>query len=292
MTILEKSPVDAFVKHYGGMDLPVANGVSSSPQPVTNWNDVADRAMYCFKRVNNMVDYSGFDLTKNAVQLASYNRDIEKAFNDHLISCGILALNKIDDNAFSYVFDRKEQSLSPTMLKVVHQSSYKECPKFYLNFDDKGFVVGVKADIPKETNSLAQSELTHHGVKGQKWGVRNLLRKKKANQNKTMFQKAPTRLSDAELNSRIKRLELEKRYNELNKPTKSAGKAYTHSLLENSGRTVTGAIVGGAAGFFVKKYLTKHFGDAAKKAGKKALTNEQVIKKAAKFLEKHPGGFS
>lgn len=291
MTILEDSPVNDFVKHYGGMDVPVANGVNSLPEPVTNWNDVADRAMYSLKRVSSDPTYANIDLTKNAQLLKAYDLAIAKTFNDYLTSCGILAMNKINDNAFTYLFDRKDQSLFPMKLAVVHQKAFKECPKFYVNFDDKGFIVGVKADIPEEASiTLQQSDLKHHGIKGQKWGRRRL-RNRSSKQKKTTFKKTPNRLSDAELNRRIKRLELEKRYSDLNKPTKSTGKTYAHSLLENSGRTVAGAVVGGATGFFVKKYLNKNFGDGAKKVAKKAVSSEKAIKATEKFLKKHPGGF-
>ena len=72
--------------------------------------------------------------------------------------------------------------------------------------------------------------------------------------------KAPKQLSDTELNRRIKRLELEKKYNELNNPYKSDGKKYVDDILQGSGKTVVGAIVGGAAGFFVQRELRRRFG--------------------------------
>lgn len=111
--------------------------------------------------------------------------------------------------------------------------------------------------------SMVEEFLDHHGVKGMHWGIRNRSKRNKPNQGRTgltTFSKHPHRLSDVELSKRIKRLELEKKYKDLNSPVKSKGKAYVHSLLESSGRTVAGAAVGGAAGFFIQKALKERFG--------------------------------
>lgn len=281
--------LDDFLEHYGVGAVP--NGVSESPSPVTNWSDVANSSIYCFRRVGDNPLYASADLTKNANLAKLYDMAATKAFNNHLTGCGILALNKIDENAFVYSFDRKTQTLYPEMLTVSHLNSFKECPKFYVNLDENGFIIGVKADVPKEetpTISLAQSDiLEHYGVKGMHWGRRRA-RKRAAQRKKTMFKKAPARLSDAELTRRIKRLELEKKYSELNKPAKSEGKKYVHSILENSGRTVTGAAVGGTAAFFVQRALKTKFGETSSKK----VSTDKLIKEAEKFLNKHPKGFN
>lgn len=101
--------------------------------------------------------------------------------------------------------------------------------------------------------------LEHYGVKGMKWGARRN-RDSSSKPQRTTYSKSPSRLSDAELNRRIKRLELEKKYSELNNPTTSNGKKYAQSLLENSGRVATSAVVSGVATFAVQKALKNRFG--------------------------------
>lgn len=103
--------------------------------------------------------------------------------------------------------------------------------------------------------------LSHYGVKGMKWGVRKDRRggSKGARSSRTTYKKAPVRLSDSELNRRIKRMELEKKYTDLNTPPPKKGRSYAMSLLENSGKTAVGAVVGGAASFMIQKILKEKF---------------------------------
>lgn len=106
--------------------------------------------------------------------------------------------------------------------------------------------------------------LEHHGIKGQKWGIRNPRNRVRSGTAKaasrTKFQKPASRLSDTEIQKRIKRMELEKRYNELNKGEKAAGKKYLHDILQNSGKTAAGAVVGTVVAAVVKKALSSRLG--------------------------------
>ena len=66
--------------------------------------------------------------------------------------------------------------------------------------------------------------IDHHGVKGMHWGVRGGKGTPRAGKTeRTRFAKSPKRLTNAELEKRIKRMETEKRYNDLNKRDISAG---------------------------------------------------------------------
>lgn len=56
---------------------------------------------------------------------------------------------------------------------------------------------------------LNEDELMHHGVKGMKWGRR---KSKQTTGSKKSSKNDVRRMSNKELNARIKRLELEKRY--------------------------------------------------------------------------------
>jgi len=110
--------------------------------------------------------------------------------------------------------------------------------------------------------------LEHHGVKGMKWGVRR--RRNESARAKTFGNKGSSKtkfkdkkvseLSEEEINKRIKRLELEKRYNDLNKGTVESGKSYATGILSNSGKSAAGAAVGTGVSFLVGRALKKRFG--------------------------------
>lgn len=97
--------------------------------------------------------------------------------------------------------------------------------------------------------------LEHYGVKGMQWG-----RRKKRNTGRTVYKREPSKLTSAELEKRIKRMETEKRYNDLNRRDVSKGQELVSQVLTNSGRTVATTVVTGAALFAVKRALEKKFG--------------------------------
>lgn len=88
--------------------------------------------------------------------------------------------------------------------------------------------------------------LEHYGKKGMRWGTRKGRGASKST-DRTVFNKSPKKLTSAELDSRIKRMEMEKRYNELNKRDVSKGKQLATEVLSNSGRTVATTVLTGAA---------------------------------------------
>jgi hypothetical protein len=106
--------------------------------------------------------------------------------------------------------------------------------------------------------------IAHHGVKGMRWGVRNSGNRvrlgKRGQKSKTTYQKPAHRLSDADLSKRIKRMEMEKRYSDLNKKDATRidkGRKFSTGILSNSGRTVATTLVSGAALLAISKALQK-----------------------------------
>lgn len=102
--------------------------------------------------------------------------------------------------------------------------------------------------------------LEHHGIKGQKWGVRrtpeqlghrikegakkvkNILSNKRA-AKAAQVRKKPKKISlkkmsDQELENRLKRLRKESEYRLLSKQTRSRGKNLVIDVLERSGKNV------------------------------------------------------
>ena len=97
-------------------------------------------------------------------------------------------------------------------------------------------------------------ELVHHGVKGQKWGVRRyqnkdgtLIRNSKGRKSdkenihddykEAHSKKKTSSMRDAELRKRLNRIQMEQQYSKLSKSSKSRGKRYVDKLIK-SGTTV------------------------------------------------------
>lgn len=101
--------------------------------------------------------------------------------------------------------------------------------------------------------------LSHYGKKGMRWGVR-----KSRSTARTTYKKSPKTLTSAELEKRIKRMETEKRYNQLNRRDISKGQELVSTILSNTGAKVATTILTGATLYGVKLALTKKLGaDAA-----------------------------
>ena len=91
---------------------------------------------------------------------------------------------------------------------------------------------------------MDNNELYHYGVLGMRWGIRrnrSISSGKSSNKRKSTNQKAVQKskpkpktvkdLSNDELKAKITRLELEKRYRDLNPPTVSRGRKFVDKVL-------------------------------------------------------------
>ena len=101
---------------------------------------------------------------------------------------------------------------------------------------------------------MNNNELYHYGVLGMKWGVRKsrgggapktgrrgrpIKERPPAHEDykKAHSKKSVREMSDAELRSRINRLDMERRYQELNPSTKNRGRKYVNSIVK-TGTTI------------------------------------------------------
>lgn len=168
-------------------------------------------------------------------------------------------------------------------------------------------VKAILLESGKETVSEVDDNVVeHHGVKGMRWGVRTKggvskgrtvagrqaqgrIGATKKKDNRTHFEKSGKRLSDKELQDRIKRMELEKKYNELNQRQVSAGKKATHEILGKTGKTVATTVLTGAALIVVARALDKRFPGAGKEVTGKSVDFLKTAGKEAYEAKHFPG---
>ncbi len=132
------------------------------------------------------------------------------------------------------------------------------------------------------------NNLRHHGIQGQKWGVRRFQNKdgsltaagkKRVKDTSSTVKderkeasKNRRNLSDADLKKRIERMKLEKEMKDLTDADLSPGKKFISEVLSTSGKRVATTVVTGAA-----LYATKA-----------ALEGKIDLKEAASYLAPRP----
>ena len=88
--------------------------------------------------------------------------------------------------------------------------------------------------------TFAEDILSHHGVKGQKWGVRRKSKKTSSDFKKTVPHrgKRPSELSNKQLKAVNERISLEQSYSRLNPKKTQRGKASAQNILATAGIAV------------------------------------------------------
>ena len=110
-------------------------------------------------------------------------------------------------------------------------------------------------------------ELYHHGIKGQKWGLRRFQnsdgsytdagKRRRANSDRDWAAKNSSQLSDDDLNKRISRLQKEKQLKDLTDQVVHPGRKMARDLLDRYGNQAVATAVGAAASAAATVYITK-----------------------------------
>ena len=150
--------------------------------------------------------------------------------------------------------------------------------------------IGGIVDSETFIQSWLSNELEHHGVKGMRWGHRKApvrsSRQTSSSTNKSSnrsSKKTPSKkskiksMSDSEIQSRIKRLEMEKRLSTLSNEDRHPGTNFVKNALKDSGKQVLttvgkNAMLGGLRYATDKSFTGKDFakslaGGSSKKKG-------------------------
>lgn len=111
--------------------------------------------------------------------------------------------------------------------------------------------------------------LQHHGILGQRWGVRRtetqLARGSKGSSSskrvsaKEVEKNKVKSMSDAELRQRINRIQMEKQYEDLTSNEISAGRKFVNEVLGQSGKKVATAVITGATLYAIKSATSGEF---------------------------------
>ena len=113
------------------------------------------------------------------------------------------------------------------------------------------------------------NELYHHGVKGQRWGIRRYQnadgsltdagKNKYAKTERKAKLKNRRSLSTEELRERIQRMKLEKEFRQLSEDDLRPGKRFASQALEKIGQSVLTSVITGATLYGIHGLITKEW---------------------------------
>lgn len=190
-------------------------------------------------RINNKSEYKGQDFRRNSPLRQKYYAEMQKAFMDNLEKAvGDLGTNASGTKKYTIV-ENPNGSWDVTTVDVKHDDSSFNVA---VRYDETGHIVGVTiADgAMTQSDDILSSVLSHHGVKGMRWGTRKGSSETThegassdhivAEQHKATVRSSGVKaLSNSELQQLVTRMNLEKQHRDLTgqAPTK-VDKGHNH----------------------------------------------------------------
>lgn len=246
-------------KRVAKADKKFEKGVDSSTY-FKVYNSMADRMNKGeIDRINNDPRFKNRDVSDiNDPITKAYHKEYSDTATRILneASNSIIGTNASGTRKVQFDYDVMNDSLPRLMIVDTGTISHEDSNSYELDveFDDMGRIL--KINIPEDliqtiVDDNINNALAHFGIKGMRWGVRRNSVSKVRSKTPTARTKAK-KMSDDELQTAIKRMELEKKYVELDSKTSTVGKQYAKGLIQefgkSAGKEVVGAVVAGTIG--------------------------------------------
>lgn len=183
--------------------------------------------------------------------------------------------SKARDSGYSTIQLHALKDARPLYLRLGFE--YKDTSKMSIIDRFNNIEFGTKLmeyDLNKVKHGSSNTYIYHHGIKGQKWGIRRYQNsdgsltpagKKRYSEDDQVREsrkqdlKNVRTLSTSELESKIRRLKLEKEFKNLTEEDISPGRKVAREILSSSGRKVLTTVAAGAMAYTIKVAMTKNF---------------------------------
>ena len=244
-------------------------------------NAAIERSNSEIPRINNDPKFKGKDFTKPSKLRDQYYEAHRSAFERALNEEASSRIPNSPSGQFKATFKVAELGQRPYIAfeptNVQHAADTTLPTRAWVNTNANGEIINFELETPQmkhQTMVDVEAIIAHYGVKGQKWGVRKM----RSNGGVTKFKEKPKHLTDQELADRIKRLETEKKYKELNKRQVSTGRKHINEVLVHIGKETVKKFGVGAATTTAKIVLNRKFANSDK-TDLKALGDQIFPKK-------------
>lgn len=202
------------------------------------------------KEINNKPAYKNKDLTKNAALRQKYYVEHAQSLAGYLDKALAKHASQVSPNghfAAQFVVEPGTNAAFINVYRVRHVDHADGNLRFNVVFDDLGHVIKIidPGDSMEQDSMNVEEFLEHHGVKGQKWGIRNRrnnVTKAKAKKPSLDYrrsqeirrQKHPY-LTNKQIEVANKRANLEQNFSRLNPTKVKKGHQMASSILKGVG---------------------------------------------------------
>lgn len=219
---------------------------TSSTLALKIYNDAANNSQAAYAKINSNPKYKKkFNWDSPGKYENDYLRVIDKTFVkllDDATKANTKGNTKSASGRYELSIDTSGAFIPVIKVKDNKIKHADEQVPFKLKFDKSGKMIGiVMTDSIQHGAELTDDFLSHYGVLGMKWGKRkgsSGASVKKAKKNP----KAST-MSDAELRTKINRLQMEKQYKQLTTKDRSAASRFVGDIVRESAKKTVSSYV-------------------------------------------------